>query len=145
LFLHFVVLFQELVKQRRVDLVVPYAVAFSFLVQRYQEGINLCYFFSNQAKLRRTGLVTLVVEGHWFKRKDRFTGLAHGPNVFLEPLRGGVVTKLAGGGVNKYEVRVCDSDTDDIVDKATVIDICPNTSDTDNVTGRRNTASGIVA
>ena len=42
------------------------------------------HFFSNQAKLWHVGLVVFVVDGHWSKREDRFTGLVHGVNVFLE-------------------------------------------------------------
>ena len=39
------------------------------------------------------------MERDWFKRKDRFTGLIHGHNIVLEPLRGGVGTKLASSRV----------------------------------------------
>src|SRR5206468_11644849 len=42
----------------------------------------------------RLGLVALVVEAHWSKRKDRFTALAHGFNVLLVAHRGGGGTKL---------------------------------------------------
>src|SRR5262249_28224121 len=44
-----------------------------------------------------------ILEGHWSKRKDCFTGLAHGCNALLDPCRrGGRGTKLAGVKVNYY-------------------------------------------
>src|SRR5439155_5123905 len=87
-------LFEELIKQHCVDLLVADGQGFSFVVQRYQGRIHLFYFFSNQAKTGRLGLVALVVEAHWSKRKDRFTALAHGFNVLLVAHRGGGGTKL---------------------------------------------------
>src|SRR5215831_1640674 len=95
-------LFEELIEQHRVYCVVAHGVWFSFPVDRYQGRIYLCYFLSNQTSLWRIGLVVLVVEGHWLKRKDRFTALVHGIDVLLEPHRGDIGTKLAGGWVNLY-------------------------------------------
>src|SRR5438046_4454703 len=94
-------LFEELVEQHRVDLLVAHGEWFSFFVLQYQVRIHLCYFFSNQAKIGQVCLFALVVEGHWSKGKDHFTALAHGVNVLLVPCRGLDGTKLAGG-VNKY-------------------------------------------
>src|SRR5262249_16250689 len=76
-------LFEELVEQHRVDLLVADASGFSFFVQYYQVRIHLCYFFSNQTPFGRVGHVALVMECHWSKRKDHFTGLVHGLNVLL--------------------------------------------------------------
>src|SRR5262245_757752 len=97
-------LFEELIEQHRVDLIVANAVGFPFFVHCYQRRIHLCYFFSNQTKLGDVGLVVLVVEGHRFKRENRFTGLVHGVNILLEPLRGDASTntELAGDRVNRY-------------------------------------------
>ena len=97
LFLHSFVL----VEQHRVDLLVADSVGLSFFVHQYQGRIHLCDFFSNQAKLGHVSFVPLVMEGHWFKRKDGFTGRAHGVNVLLEPRRGDPRTKLAVR-VNNY-------------------------------------------
>src|SRR6266536_922956 len=94
-------LLKKLVEQHRVHLVVTHAVRFSFFVRQYQGRIDLCDFFSNQATLGRVGRVPLVVKGDWFKRKDRFTGRAHGVNILLEPRRGDPGTKLAVW-VNQY-------------------------------------------
>src|SRR6266511_4989004 len=129
--------FEEFIEQHRIDLVIAYAVGFAFLVHCYQRRIHLCYFFSNQAKLGRAGLVVLVVEAHRFKRKNRFTGLAHRANILLESLRGGVGTKLAGGCIYQHEVRVCDSTTDDVADVAAVAHVlaCHEVADTDHVVG----------
>ncbi len=97
-------LFEKLVEQHRVHGFVADRVGFSFFVHCYQRRIHFCYFFSNQAKLGDVGLVVLVVEGHRFKRKNRFTGLVHGVNILLEPLRGDTTTntELAGDRVNRY-------------------------------------------
>ena len=50
-------------------------------------------------------LVVLVVEGHWFKRIDCFTALAHWLNVLLESRRGEQTTKPAGDRVNRDSVN----------------------------------------
>src|SRR5437762_10762240 len=94
-------LFQKLIEQHRVDVLVAHAVGFSFFVHQYQRRIDLCYFFGNQAKLRHVGRVPLVMERHWLKGKDRFTGLAHEVNVLLEPRRGDRGTKLTVW-INQY-------------------------------------------
>ncbi len=99
--LDFFVFFEKLVEQHRVDVLIADAVGFSFFVRQYQGRIHLCDFFSNQATLGRVGRVPLVVKGHWFKGKDRFTGPAHGVNILLEPRRGDPGTKLAVW-VNQY-------------------------------------------
>jgi hypothetical protein len=61
------VLFEKLVQQHRVYLVVADAVRFSFFVSDHQIGIYLFYFLCNQAELRRAfGIeVFLVVEGNY--------------------------------------------------------------------------------
>src|SRR5206468_5222563 len=100
LFLDFFVFFEELVEQHRIDLLPADGVGFSFL-HYCQVRTHFCYFFSNQAPFGRLGVV-LIVEGHWSKRKDHFTGLAHRLNVLLEPRRRGRGTKLAGGEVNPH-------------------------------------------
>src|SRR4029453_3778936 len=92
--LDFFVFFEELVEQHHVDVVVADGLGFSFLVQHYQVRIHLCYFFSNQAPTGHVDWVALVVEGHWSKRKDCFTALAHGLDVLLVPSRGRGRTKL---------------------------------------------------
>ena len=104
LFLVLAMLFEKLIEQHGVDLLVADRVGFSFFVHCYQRRIHLCYFFSNQAKLGDVGLVVLVVEGHRFKRENRFTGLVHGVNILLEPLRGDTSTntELTGDRVNRY-------------------------------------------
>src|SRR6516225_265688 len=101
LLLHFAVLFQKLVKQHRVHLVVAHSPGFSFRVQGYQGGIHLFNVFSNQPPLLRVGVVVLIMEGYWLKRIDRLTSRAHEVNVFLEPRRGDTYTKLAES-VNRY-------------------------------------------
>ena len=104
LLLHGAVLLEKLIEQHRVDLLVADRVGFSFFVHCYQRRIHLCYFFSNQTKLGDVGLIVLVVEGHRFKRENRFTGLVHGVNILLEPLGGDTSTntELAGDRVNRY-------------------------------------------
>src|SRR5262249_59976458 len=101
LLLHCFMLFEELIQQHRVHLLVSDCLRFSFFVEQYQGRVHPGYFLGDQTKARRVFWVALVVEGHWPERKDHFTGLAHGVNVPLEPCRGLHGTKLAGG-VNKY-------------------------------------------
>jgi hypothetical protein len=52
---------EKLVEQHRVDVLVADAVGFSFFVHQYQGRIDLCYFFSNRAKLGRVGRVSFSV------------------------------------------------------------------------------------
>ena len=53
LFLHFAVLFEELVEQHRVDRVVAHGIDFAVFVAHHQVGIHLSHFLGNQTKLRR--------------------------------------------------------------------------------------------
>src|SRR4030095_5546882 len=117
LFLDFLMLFEELIKQHCVDLLVANGVGFSVVAQHYQGRIHLFYFFSNQAKTGRPGLVALVVEGHWSKRKDRFTALAHGFNVVLEPRRGTDGTKLVVRANEYGQIAGANASTTDTTEK----------------------------
>ena len=90
-------LFEELVKQHRVHLVVAHAVGFSVFVADHQVRIHFFYFLGYQSKLRNAlGIERLLVtEGDWFQRKERFAGSFHWLNVVFKPPGGGSGSKSA--------------------------------------------------
>ena len=88
LLLHFPMLFEKLVEQHRVHLVVAHGVNLAVLVAHDEVGIYLSYFLGNQAKLRCVFLAVLVVECHGSERQDRFAGIVHRLDVTLESARG---------------------------------------------------------
>src|SRR6266536_1163850 len=87
-YLHLLVLFEELVEQHRIHLVVEHAVGFSFFVAHHQLSIRLSHLLGDKAELRYAWRINLlfVMEGDWFERVERFTGLIHRPDVFLKAL-----------------------------------------------------------
>jgi hypothetical protein len=62
-------LFEKLVEQHRIHLIVAHGVWFSFFVGQHERWIHLCDFFGNQTKLRRVFGVRLVVECDWPERQ----------------------------------------------------------------------------
>jgi hypothetical protein len=58
-------LFQKLIEQHRVDVLVAHAVGFSFFVHSIKAGLIFATSSAIKAKLRRVGGVPLVVECHW--------------------------------------------------------------------------------
>src|SRR5262249_11859002 len=112
------VFFEEFIEQHHVNVLIADGVGFSLFVLEYQVRIDLCYFFSNQAKGGRVVHLALVVEGHWSKRQNGFAGLAHGLNVLLEPRRGDRGTRLVVR-VNTYAQRgVANDRSVDTADKS---------------------------
>ena len=81
-------LFEKLVEQHRVHLIVAHAVRFSFFIMHDQVGIHLLYFLRDEAKLLSAfGLdIRFVTEGYWPKRQQHLTRVAHGLNNLLETL-----------------------------------------------------------
>jgi hypothetical protein len=76
--------------------VVTNSVDFAIGVTRDQMGIHLLDLFSNKAELRDTvGVeIWLVAERDRLKRENRFAGLVHRFDRFLEARRGGHVPSL---------------------------------------------------
>src|SRR5262249_4947451 len=80
--LHFLVLFEELVEQHRVNLLV--ADGNGFTIPTYHElGIHLGDLLGDQTILRRAFPVAVEFECYWFEVVQRFTGLIHRLNVMF--------------------------------------------------------------
>src|SRR6266849_3654499 len=82
--------FEELVQQHGVHRFVAHGVNFACFITSNQIRIHLFHVLGHKAELRDAIWVEffLVVEGDRFQREDRFAGLVHGLNRFLETLRG---------------------------------------------------------
>src|SRR6266550_2514415 len=67
-FLHFAALFEELVEQHRVHLVIAHAVGFSFLVPHHKVRIHLLHILGYESELRCASCINflLVTESDWF-------------------------------------------------------------------------------
>src|SRR5205085_2932681 len=85
LFLHLAVLFEELIEQHRVHLVVTHAVGFSLFVAYHQIRIDRLHLLGHQPKLWNPLRVysLLVSEGDRFESKERFTGVVHWLDLIL--------------------------------------------------------------
>ena len=83
----FLVLFEELVKQHRVDLLVADRVRLTLAIADDQVGIYVFHFLSHQSKLRDALRINLflVAKTHRLERQNRFAGFAHRLDLVLEP------------------------------------------------------------
>ena len=90
-------LFEKLVKQHRVHLVVAHTVGFSFFVAHDQIRIHLFYVFGHKSELRCACRINLflVAEGDRLKRKERFAGLSIGLMSSLKRFEEVVVPSLS--------------------------------------------------
>src|SRR6266540_4275350 len=147
-FLHLAVLFEEFIEQHGVHRVVAHGVNLTVLIAHHQVGVHFGNFLGDQTKLRRTGLVPLIVECHRLKRQDCFTGTLHRFNLFLEPPRRAGRAQLAGRiNENWYGVGVLSLHVANVADKAGEIHVraCDVRADTDNVSCRGDVAAGQIA
>ena len=147
-FLDFAVLFEELVEQHRVDLLVAHRVNLAFLVAHYQVGVHLGYFFGDQTKLRWAFLVVFVAKSHRFERQERFAGAVHRLDLLFEPPRRAQRAELADGVYHDwYRVGNCRCHPANVANKATVAHVFTGkeSADADDVSGRGNIATGLSA
>jgi hypothetical protein len=71
-FLNFAVLFEELIEQHRVYLIVAYAVGFAFLITKHQVRVDLFHVLGHKAKLGLSIRINLllVMETDRFESED---------------------------------------------------------------------------
>src|SRR6266403_3903178 len=133
-------LFEELVEQHRVDLLVVDAHGFTIPAMRHETGIHLGDLLGDQTILRRGFPVAVEFKGYWLEPVQCFTGLVHRLNVmFVPPGRVedahhvkliDIYCCLAAGVANRL--------TEDAADEAGVIDgskrACTRYADRDAVT-----------
>src|SRR6516225_11660696 len=121
-FLNSLVLFQKLVEQHRVYRFVANAHNLSFLVASDKLRIHFLYFLRNQAELWNLVRIELflVTEGHRLECKDRFAGLIHWLNCFLESRRGNNRAELVVG-TDDYSYSTWNSCTADADNKGGVL------------------------
>src|SRR6266487_2647461 len=96
-------LFEKLIEQHRVHLVVAHAVSVSFFITHHQVSLHLFHLFGHKSELRCTRCIDflLVTESDWFQRKECFASLFHWFNLVFKASRGGRRAKLAIR-INKY-------------------------------------------
>src|SRR5581483_3765766 len=144
--LHFLVLFEELVEQHRVHLIVAHTVGFPLLVAHHQVRINLFYFFGYKTKLRYACRIDLlfVMEGDRFQRKKCFAGLLHWLNFVFKPSGGGNRAKFVIC-VNEHATSSYTSSVEDLTDIATVAGVCTDGANTNHAIGRHDVDTSSVA
>jgi hypothetical protein len=140
------VLFQKLVEQHRVDLVVAHRVDFAFTVADDQVGIHLFHILGHQPKLRHALRVNLllIMEGNGLEREERFAGLVHRLNVIFEPPgrnNGAQLTRSINddGGCSGR------SHTENVADVTGIAHVLAIGADSNNVIGRADTRAGVSA
>ena len=77
-------LFEELVKQHRVQRVVAHRVDLAVIAAHYQVWVYFGYFLGDHTKLRCAPIVALVVKCHRLEREDGFAGFGRRFNLFFE-------------------------------------------------------------
>jgi hypothetical protein len=89
LFRDYLVLFEKLVKQHRVDLRIAHGFGLAFGIASHQIGIRFGYFLCDETKGYGLGGVILLMipEAHWSERVDRFTSVVHRSDVVFIPAR----------------------------------------------------------
>src|SRR5262249_8502494 len=89
-------LFEKLVEQHRIHLVVAHTVRFSFLVAHDEVRIDLFDILGDESELRCACRIKLllVAEANWFKCKERFAEFVHWLDVFLITIGGSQGTEL---------------------------------------------------
>src|SRR5215469_8811440 len=111
LFFDFLMLFEKFVEQHRIHRVISDSEKLTALVPHDQIRIYLCYFFGDQAELRRVCVTRLVLKCDWLELQDCFARFAYWLNFFLQPARGENRTQLAiridqDGGSRAYGCAV---------------------------------------
>src|SRR5262245_16318840 len=145
-FFDFTMFFEEFVEQHRVYCVVTDGEKFAVLVANYQIGIYLCYFFSDQTKLRR--VITLVGKRHQPQVQDRPARIVHRFDVVFKSARGAIGRAQLAGRVDQHLHRVGGYNSiANVAYKAAIArvktsDVC---ADADDVIGGGNSVSGIIA
>jgi hypothetical protein len=152
LFLQFALLFQErfvlfekLVEQHRIHLVVTHAVEFAFLVACHQVRIYVGDFLGDQTKSRAALFVVLVVEGHWFERQDGFAGFVHWFDIVLEASGRGQGAHLSIDVNGHGEVVRIKRFLENEADIATVGHVDASNTDTNLVAGCNHIGTGVDA
>src|SRR4030095_13685776 len=141
-FLHFAMLFEELVEQHRVHGVVAYSGDLAILVPHYEIRIHLGNILCDQSKLRRICDVVLIVEGDWPQLQDSFARFVHRFNLLFKPARGDGRAELATG-VDQYWYSVAAYERpENVADKAAIAQVRSGMTDTNNVTSRFDAGAG---
>ena len=89
-------LFEKLVDQHRVHLIIAYAVWLSVLVMHHQVRIDLFHILRDESELLCAGRINLLLvsKGNRFQPEECFTDFIHRLDVLLETLRGWSHAKL---------------------------------------------------
>ncbi len=83
-FLDFLVLFEELIEQHVVDLLVVDGRDFTILAVHHELGIHFGDLLGDQTILHRAFPVAVEFEGYWLEPVQRFAGLVHRLNVVFD-------------------------------------------------------------
>jgi len=139
-------LFQKLVEQHRVHLVVADAVGFPFFIAHHQVRIDRLHVLGHKAELRHTCRINLffIMEGNRFERVERFTGLLYWFNALFKALRGCDRAKSAVS-INKNGRSSGRRCVENVADKAAIVHVHTIAADTNNVIGRGDIHAGKAA
>src|SRR6266576_4723658 len=134
-------LFEELIEQHRVHLVIAYAVGLTLFIGHNQIRIHLGDLFGDQTKLRRAFCIPLVMERHRLKRQNRFTDSVHRLDLLLETALGSIGAELTVTVYIELQVRAPHIYSINAVDKRCYT---INRSDPDSVVLARQTRAANV-
>src|SRR4029077_16264540 len=116
------------------------------LITHDEVWIDLSDLIGDQPKLRRIGLVALVLKRHRFQRDHRFTGFIHRFDLLLEASCGRGCAELVTIGHNDWQRRGADrSSAIDVLDPGGVWLVLTRMTDTNDATGPDDVDSGSIA
>src|SRR6266545_5630356 len=142
-------LFEKLVKQHGVDLLVADRFGLAHGIASHEIGNHLGHFFGDQAKGKRLrGIILLVVtEADRLEPKEHFAGFVHRLDVMFIPARRYVSAAKSSGAGYRDRIRVSPNNglhvEIGVADIAAAVYVRARCADTDDVTGRGDTAPGI--
>ena len=144
-------LFQKLVEQHRVNLLVADGFGLTLRVASHQIGIHLGHILDDQAKGKRLRNIVLFVIAKTDRAEsvERFAGSVHRLDVVFIPSRGYVTSAKPSGAGYGDRIRIGPNNglnvEVDAADKATVVHVRARRPNTGDVARRSNTADGGVA
>ncbi len=138
--------FQKLIEQHRVHRIITYRIDLAVLVAHDEIRIHSGHFLGNQSKLRRAGVVALIMKRHGFECQNGFADFVHCLNVgLITPRRTRCAELACRVDYHSYRVSVLRCDVANVGDKTAVVYVRTSTTDTDNVGSRGNEHAGIIA
>src|SRR6266542_6180392 len=143
-------LFKKLVKQHGVDLLVADRFGLPLGIAPDQIGGYFGDLLSDETESNRLGRVIrlVVTEAHRLEPKEHFAGFLHRLDVMFIPARRYVTPAKSSGAGYRDRIRVSPNNglhvEIGVADIAAAVYVRARCADTDDVTGRGDTAPGIL-